>query len=314
MATVGIISIGEMGLGIGQLLKAQGFRVVTNATDRSERTKSRARSAQIELLPTDTDLVQECEYILSIVPPRDALSTAQRIFTAAQASGKKTPLYYLDLNAISPRTARQTETLFEANPNLKLVDGGIIGGVPYPKALVEDGGVEWHCPSLIVSGPYYLPNPKLINILNIHHLNKTVGAATGLKMCFAITTKGFVSLAIESFTTAHKLGILSDLQTYLGKYNPATLKLAESGLVTMPPKAYRWIHEMLEVAETLADDGGFDRELFQGVAEVYRVVAEDSDLGLEKPGARVRGKTVQDVVERLSQGMEAKKLKVEESK
>jgi hypothetical protein len=50
---------------------------------------------------------------------------------------------------------------------------------------------------------------------------------------------------------------------------------------------------------------------FQAVAEVYRLVAEDSDLGLEKPGMRVRGKTVQDVVELLSQGMETKHLKRE---
>lgn len=34
MATIGIISIGEMGLGIAKLLRASGFRVVTNATGR----------------------------------------------------------------------------------------------------------------------------------------------------------------------------------------------------------------------------------------------------------------------------------------
>lgn len=50
---------------------------------------------------------------------------------------------------------------------------------------------------------------------------------------------------------------------------------------------------------------------FQGVAEVYRVVAEDSDLGSEKPGARIRGKTVEDVVHLLSQGIKEKKLKKE---
>ena len=36
MAIIGIISIGEMGLGIGKLLKAHGFRVVTNASDRRQ--------------------------------------------------------------------------------------------------------------------------------------------------------------------------------------------------------------------------------------------------------------------------------------
>jgi hypothetical protein len=41
------------------------------------------------------------------------------------------------------------------------------------------------------------------------------------------------------------------------------------------------------------------------------VVAEDSELGQEKPGARVRGKTVEDVVNLLSQGMDAKRPKTE---
>lgn len=50
---------------------------------------------------------------------------------------------------------------------------------------------------------------------------------------------------------------------------------------------------------------------FQGVAEVYRTVAEDSDLGKEMPDKRVRGKTVEDVVTLLSEGMRAKKSKVE---
>lgn len=34
LATVGIISIGEMGLGIAKLLVASGYRVTTNATGR----------------------------------------------------------------------------------------------------------------------------------------------------------------------------------------------------------------------------------------------------------------------------------------
>jgi hypothetical protein len=53
----------------------------------------------------------------------------------------------------------------------------------------------------------------------------------------------------------------------------------------------------------------FDR--FQGVSEVYKTVAEDSELGKEKPGLRSRGTTVEDVVALLSEGMEAKKLKME---
>ena len=235
----------------------------TNHADMSsDGTKSRARAASIELLVNDIDLVQQCDYILSIVPPRDALKTAERIHTASRAVSKKDrPLYYLDLNAVAPRTARQTAALFEMDPNVRLIDGGIIGGVPYPKTVDYGTPPEWHCPNLLVSGPYKVPDEQLAKILNIDHMGDAIGAATGLKMCFAVTTKGFVSLAIQSFTTAYNLGVLPQLQAYLDRYNPSTLKLAEKGLVTMPPKAYRWVHEMLEIAETMADDGGFEQQL-----------------------------------------------------
>jgi hypothetical protein len=156
----------------------------------------------------------------------------------------------------------ETEGIFASNPNAILIDGGIIGGVPYDKKPdTTDGTPDWHCPSLIVSGPYKLPDPRVAEVLNIEHLDKPIGVATGLKMCFAVTTKGFVSLAIQSFTTADQLGVLSELRGYLDKYNPSTLRLAEKGLVTMPPKAYRWVHEMLEIADTMSDCGGFDKTL-----------------------------------------------------
>lgn len=46
---------------------------------------------------------------------------------------------------------------------------------------------------------------------------------------------------------------------------------------------------------------------FDGVAEVYRVVAEDTDLGLEQPGRRQRGTTVDDVVAVMRAGMASRK-------
>ncbi|KUJ06694.1 6-phosphogluconate dehydrogenase C-terminal domain-like protein [Mollisia scopiformis] len=306
MATIGIVSIGEMGLGIALLLKNYGYQVVTNASERSQSTRDRAQSVGVELLPDYVELVQRSDYILSIVPPRDAIKTAEFISTAASKSSRSEPVYYLDLNAVSPRTARHVATLFSSNSNIKFLDGGIIGGVPHRKA-----SGKWHCPSLVISGPTRIPSEALNQHLRIHHLNDSIGAATGLKICFGMNTKGFTALAIQSFTTAHKLGVLPEMREYLKRDFPETLKAAEEGLTTMPPKAYRWVHEMLEMADTAAEDGGFEKNLFEGVSEVYRAVAEDSDLGLEKPGARVRGKTVEDVVTLLSEGMTAKKLKQE---
>jgi hypothetical protein len=56
-------------------------------------------------------------------------------------------------------------------------------------------------------------------------------------------------------------------------------------------------------------DADFGR--FDGVAEVYRVVAEDTALGQEQPGRRERGTTVDDVVAVMREGMKATKEKLE---
>jgi 3-hydroxyisobutyrate dehydrogenase-like beta-hydroxyacid dehydrogenase len=221
--------------------------------------------AEIELLPRDKDLVQQCDFILSIVPPRDAIETAERISRACKSlqdsSIAPEKLYYLDLNAVSPSTARRIASIFNSNPTVRFIDGCIIGGVPHPKPNEGNEEVEWHCPSVIISGPDKMPDSPLSKHINIQYLNDTIGAASGLKMCFGINTKGFTALAIQSFTTAHRLGILPELRSYLENYFPTTLQLAEKGLVTMPSKAYRWVHEMLEISETVSDDGGFERNL-----------------------------------------------------
>jgi 3-hydroxyisobutyrate dehydrogenase-like beta-hydroxyacid dehydrogenase len=176
-------------------------------------------------------------------------------------------IYYLDLNSTSPRTARYIASILATNPGIRFLDGGIIGGLPHLKVASESESSQamqtpsWHCPNLILSGPNKIPDPTLSQILNVHHLGDQIGAATGLKMCFGMNTKGFGAIVIQSFTTAYRLGLLSELREYMRKYNPMALQLAEKGIVVMPPKAYKWVYEMSEMAETVAEDGGFGREL-----------------------------------------------------
>ena len=61
-----------------------------------------------------------------------------------------------------------------------------------------------------------------------------------------------------------------------------------------------------------ADDGGFEgngKGIFDGVAEVYRSVAEDTVLGEEKTEKRKRGKTIEDVAEAMGEGLQQKRRK-----
>jgi hypothetical protein len=130
-------------------------------------------------------------------------------------------------------------------------------------------------------------------------------------MCFASTTKGFIAICTQAFTTAHRLGVLSELKKEMADFIPATLKSAEGGVPGMPPKAYRWVREMEEIAATHAEEGGFELSLFEGVAGVYRTVAEDTVLGAEKTGDRKRGRTVEDVAAAMGEGLEAKRKRKE---
>ncbi|KAF2769998.1 6-phosphogluconate dehydrogenase C-terminal domain-like protein [Teratosphaeria nubilosa] len=315
LATVGILSIGDMGLGIAKLLKAHNYRVTTNAADRSQATQDRARKNGIILLPNDIELARAADYILSIVPPRDALATAQRIADVAShvPLKERRPLYYLDLNAISPRSAREIGDLFAPNAaSLRYVDGGIIGGPPKSK---EDG--TWSRPSVPVSGPHRLEQAPvsgqhLAQTLNIRHINETIGSAKGLKMCFASLSKGFTALAIQSLTTAHSLGVGEDLMCELEARNPGARKQVES-VTNMAPKAYRWVREMEEIAETFEADGGFEGEesVFRPIARVYDLVANGTELGLERTEERKRGKTTEDVALLMRKGIAKRKEKVE---
>ena len=282
---------------------------ITDSTD-SQATQTRATNNNVHLVPTDVALVSQSDYIFSIVPPRDALATAQRIATASKNIQRENPFYFVDLNAISPHSARHIASLFPTTGPIHYLDGGIIGA---PPSLQPDG--TWKRPSLPVSGPYNLGtvNPHLAQTLNIKHINNDIGAATGLKMCFASLTKGHTALAIQSFTTASRLGVLPALKESMAEFNPAGLKHAEASLPGMCPKAYRWVEEMRQIGETFSRDGGFEEseDIFAAVAAVYAFVAQGTELGREVVGDRKEGTTAEDVARLMGESLERRKVKTD---
>ncbi|KAM7224224.1 putative 6-phosphogluconate dehydrogenase [Rhypophila decipiens] len=335
---IGIISMGDMGSGLARLIVAHGYHVVTNCTGRSEDTISRARAAGVENLPTDNDLITNCDLILSIVPPKDALQTAERILSAISSpdnhrpSGKK-PLYFADMNAVSPATVRSIASLFSPFPDstIRFIDGSILGGPPSPPQ--EGQGQEWTTPLLPTSGPFSLshldPTNTLPRILSNKHISDSIGQASALKMCFASLSKGYTAIAVQTVTTAYRLGVLDHLKDSLRQLSPTNLERMERAVVGMAPKAYRWVREMEDISETHAQDGGFlttsaaqgeTEGIFDGAAGIFRFVAEGTVLGEEKaPTAgtdsgsasnkRVRGTTTEDVARCMAEGLEARENK-----
>ncbi|WYZ39766.1 hypothetical protein EsH8_IV_000107 [Colletotrichum jinshuiense] len=309
---IGILSIGDMGMGIAKLLVSKGFSVATNGEGRSEATIARARSANVEVLKSDVHLVQSRPFIFSVAPPRDALSIAQRIINATNAAKLEKPLYFTDLNAVSPATCKQIAGMFEeARSPVRFLDGCIIGAPPKLKTAGAGDAGAWSVPNMPTSGRYPISEacPELAETLNMRHISPEIGAASGLKMCFATTTKGFLGLAIQAFTTAAKLGVVDELRSEMREAVPGLLEFAETTVPQVPPKSYRWVREMEEISDTLRAEGGFenDNDVFLGMAELYRTMAEDPVLGAEKIGERKRGTTVDDLAAALAEGLASKK-------
>ena len=255
----------------------------------------------------------QADYILSIVPPRDALATAQRITTALQATQRGRSLYYVDLNAISPGLARKIADEFRRDaPDVKFVDGGIVGGPPRPgpddrelnssASAAAGPGASWTRPAIPLSGPHPLPSAHLAQLLNSSYLGPEIGSASGLKCCFASLTKGLSALAIQSFSTAHSLGVFSELQHLLEQFQPAIHRSTTRAVTAVPPKSGRWVEEMVQIGRCFGEEGGWDNvsgtegaDVYQRVAGVYKAVAEDTVLGKERQEHRVRGTTADDV-------------------
>lgn len=166
---------------------------------------------------------------------------------------------------------------------------------------------------MVLSGPHPLHRaPKsgahLAAVLNGKHVADEVGTASGLKCCFASLTKGFIALAIQSFTTAEKLCVLDKLQEEIVRVNGSQqLERVKMGIVSMAPKAGRWVEEMREIGKTFGEEGGWEEEnIFNMVAGVYSVVSGNTVLGNEKVEERSRGKSMQDAVEAIREGLDKK--------
>ncbi len=214
------------------------------------------------------------------------------------------------MNAVAPSTVREIASLFVPVRSLvHFVDGSIIGGPPSAK---QPNGTDWSAPAMYTSGPQRLEDAagwgaQLAEVLRVRHIGESVGAASGLKMCFASMSKGYTAIAVQAFTSAQSMGVLGELQSVMAEMLPQRAAETERGLVSMAPKAYRWVREMEEISKTHVEEGGFEPALFLGAAGVYRAVADDTVLGQEKIGDRKRGTTAEDIAAAMVEGLSQKK-------
>jgi 3-hydroxyisobutyrate dehydrogenase-like beta-hydroxyacid dehydrogenase len=285
---VGVVSPGDMGQAIAGRIKESGMSVHTALDNRSERTKNLAKAAGLNDCGSMEKLVATCELVISVINPGEALNVARDVAAAMKKTGRK--IAFADLNAVSPQTARDTDAMIRAAGGL-FIDGGIIG--PPPRG-------EKDKPRIYVSGPdaylfEQISHPNLV----IRVMSERIGDASGVKMCYAAMTKGTTALAVELLVAARKLGVEQALEKELRDSRSDVFDWQMKNIPSMPPKAYRWVPEMEEIAKTFAELG-MTRRIFEGATDMYAFIAE-KPLGKESPEqARKAARSGTDVIRELA--------------
>lgn len=269
--TVAIVAQGAMGAGVGGRLVERGLRVVTSLAGRS--AASAKRAADAGMIAVSDQEAARADYFLSILPPGDALSLAEKMAALIGPSNKK-PIY-VDCNAVSPPTKITIGNAI-VKAGSPFVDVAILGLPPRPGA---DG------PAMIASGP---DTGQFVSLgefgLKIRTIEGPVGAASALKMSYAGITKGFSALTSMMLLAAMRGGIEQELRKELERSHPAFVATFTRAIPDMFGKAYRFVAEMEEIADFVGEDKAA-RQMYLAFADFYARIAADVDGGKEETGS-----------------------------
>jgi 3-hydroxyisobutyrate dehydrogenase-like beta-hydroxyacid dehydrogenase len=277
---IGILSIGEMGYHWARVLGAHGVKVYSFLEGRSAATRERARSVGVELAPSLEDLVSKADLIVSIVVPSAAKDVAEQVALALTRI-RRTGLFYMDANAVSPMTAETLgRTLTQAQAHY--VDGCIIGGA----AKLDRGTVVY------VSGPEAIRLSTLNDSgLCVKVLGPSATQASAFKIIHAGLSKGLAGLFIELLVGANALGLLRETLEDYDENHPGLLHKISGSITSLPVHAKRRSEEMIELRETFAHYG-IDPIVVPSVEKILRSIA---DLNTGEP--QKRGENLVDTIQ-----------------
>lgn len=286
LKTIGLLSPGDMGHVVGQVLQTHGLRALTCLKGRSQRTQGLAQKAGIGDVSTYEGLVRQSDMILSILVPEEALKTARQVAEAVRNAGH--PTVFVDCNAIAPATARAIDEVITATAS-RFIDAGIIG--PPPR---QPGKTRFYA-----SGPDVELFTELAHYgLDVRPLGHEIGKASGIKMTYAALTKGTTALTTGLLVAAHRMGLYKALVEEFQLSQGERYRAMEGQLPQMTTKAHRWVSEMEEIARTFVDTG-MTPKIHQGAADMYRFVGSTA-LAEETPETRDTGRTLEQVIEALA--------------
>lgn len=268
--TVAIIAPGNMGAGVGRRLTENRVTVLTSLAGRSEDSVKRAREAGMQ--PVEERVLAEADFLLSIVPPGDALRLANQLTPILTAANRK-PVY-VECNAVSPPTMLKIADVIAAT-GCAFVGAGIIGPPPKPGSANT---------KIYASGPAAKDVARLNDYgLIVRVLDGPLTAASALKMSYAGITKGFTALGAAMMLAATRGGSAEALRAELAESRPDFLRYLSSQVPGMYSKAYRWVAELDEIAAFVGEEFA-ENEMLGAAARLYERIAADVESGKDEIG------------------------------
>ena len=104
--------------------------------------------------------------------------------------------------------------------------------------------------------------------LDLRVVGEEVGLASAVKMCTASVYKGRVALLAQALRTAHAHGVVEHVLDDLVEAGLADPERTGATLARASAKAWRYVAEMEEIAQT-QDAAGLRKDLFAALAIVY---------------------------------------------
>jgi putative dehydrogenase len=259
--TIAIIAPGNMGAGVGRRLGEHNVTVLTTLAGRSPQSVERARAAGMQ--DADERQLLEADFLLSIVPPGEALALAERLAPLLVAANRK-PVY-ADCNAVSPQTMQRIADTV-ASTGAPFVAAGIIGPPPRPGSSNT---------KIYASGPAAGELARLNDYgLIVRVLEGPLTAASALKMSYAGITKGFTALGAAMILAATRGGSAEALKAELAESQQALNGFLTRQMPGMYGKAYRWVAELDEIAQFVGNDHP-EHAMLEAAARLYERIAED---------------------------------------
>jgi 3-hydroxyisobutyrate dehydrogenase-like beta-hydroxyacid dehydrogenase len=251
VTVVGVLHPGEMGSAVAAALRGCGETVLWASAGRSAATVERAREAGLEDAGDVHELCRRCDVLLSICPPHAALDVARA------ASGFEGT--YVDVNAISPETARTI-----ANLHGRFVDGGIVGPPPLEAGrtrLYLSGGEAEAIAALFAGTP-----------VDARVISAEPGAASALKMAYAGWTKASAALLLTQRALARAEGVENFLVEEWRLSLPELEEEYASAQRSGHRKGWRWVGEMEEIARSMGAQD-LPTGFHEAAADVFRHIS-----------------------------------------